>query len=298
MSTSGRIRRAVVAAALAGAAVASLGAVGGAAAAGPNVYVQPTSIAIPDLGYGNPLPSNIVVSGEKGVITKLTFGVGFTSNHPQDVDLLLVGPNGKAIAPISDAGGNATGVAGLDMNFADDASAQASQAGPLTSGTFKPSDFEPGEPMGMGAPDPPYSPTFASAFNGISPNGTWKLYSFSDFFNGNGSSSMGAWSIGVTTAVPDLTITANKQKLKGKVKLTVSSPVAGKVVLAGGVKSTTLDLAADTPTLVKAKIKPKLRNRLADKIDESGKAKLKVKGTITDSVGDVDTAKAKVKLKG
>jgi hypothetical protein len=117
------------------------------------------------------------------------------------------------------------------------------------------------------------------------------------FFNGGGSSSMGPWSLTVTTELPDLTHLAKKQKLKGKVKLTASSPLGGQLVLSGGVKTKTVTLQSGVTTLIKAKVKPKLRKRLAAAIERKGKAKVKVNGSLTDAIGDTDAATAKIKVK-
>jgi hypothetical protein len=287
------MRRTLVATALAATALTGVAGVG-SARADTQTYTQSTSISIPDLGYGSPLPSNIPVN-QQGIVTKVTMGLRFTSSNPSDVDLLLVSPSGKTVVPISDAGG-LTDVAGLQMVFDDAASALPSQPGPLAAGTYQPSDYDPNEPMGMGAPDPPYT-TALSTFNGVGASGTWQLYSFADFFNGGGSSSMGPWSLTITTALPDLALSAKKQKLKGKVKVTASSPVGGQLVLSGGVKTKTVQLASGAPTTIKVKVKPKIRRRLAGQIDETGKAKLKLNGSLTDSLGDTDAAKAKLKLK-
>jgi hypothetical protein len=108
---------------------------------------------------------------------------------------------------------------------------------------------------------------------------------------------MGPWSLTITTELPDLTLLAKKQKLKGKVKLTASSPLGGQLVLSGGVKTKTVTLQSGVTTPIKAKVKPKLRKRLAAAIERKGKAKVKVNGSLTDAIGDTDAATAKIKFK-
>jgi len=61
-------------------------------------FSNATSISIPALGSATPYPSNILVSGLTGTITKVTVTLsGFSHTAPDDVDVLLVGPAGKSL---------------------------------------------------------------------------------------------------------------------------------------------------------------------------------------------------------
>lgn len=300
MSARPRTRRIAISTALAAAAVASLTAFTGAASAETKTFTQTTDITIFDLDQMEPTPSTIDVAGMKGSVTKVVFGLQDLSiNRPPDLDLLLVGADNKTVVPMSDVGA-ATAVNDLDIAFDDDAPNPPSQGGLLTSGTYDPFDpLDPDEPTGtvFGAPAPPYGHTMA-ALNGGSPNGTWRLFGFEDFFNGGGAvGSIDDWSIQITTIEPDLTLTAKKQKLTGKVKLLATSNVDGSLALAGGIKAKTVELKAGVATPVKAKLKKKTRNSLENKLENAATAKLKVNGTFTDVTNTTDSAQLKVKVK-
>ena len=78
-------------------------------------FSNATAITIPagapgtTSGPASPYPSEIVVSGFTGDLTDLTLTVsGLTHTFPDDLDLLLVGPNGAALVFMSDAEVRAT----------------------------------------------------------------------------------------------------------------------------------------------------------------------------------------------
>ncbi len=81
------------------------------------------------------------------------------------------------------------------------------------------------------APAPPYGSTLAP-FEGVNPNGTWKLFILDETFVNNGF--LPSWSVNLTTekgADPGeplvLDLTAKKQKLKRKLTLNVNASEAG-----------------------------------------------------------------------
>jgi hypothetical protein len=95
-----------------------------------------------------------------------------------------------------------------------------------------------------------------------------------------------------------LNLGAKKQELRKKVKFSATATAASDLVATGkAIKETTKQLAANQKTTVKAKLKPKARNRLEEKLDEKGKTKTKVKATATDQSGATATDTVKVKLK-
>ena len=67
----------------------------------------------------------------------------------------------------------------LTLTFDDAATANLPAAGPLTSGSFKPTDFAPADSFPAPAPAGPYATNLA-AFSGFNPNGTWSLYIVDD----------------------------------------------------------------------------------------------------------------------
>jgi subtilisin-like proprotein convertase family protein len=137
--------------------------------------------------------TNITQFGMSTTITDVNVTIqGMAHTFPDDLDIELIGPDGTAIALISDACGG-TDTTG---NFTfDDASATAlPDAGPCPAGTWKPTDA-PGADTWHTTP----TITTLAGFNGKSPNGTWRLY-VSDEFPGADGGSISGWSLQITTA--------------------------------------------------------------------------------------------------
>lgn len=173
-------------------------------------------------GLGNPFPSVTNVFGMTGVVTGVQVAViGLKHQYPDDLNLLLVAPNGSGIQLMSDAGGNiATSSDGAALFFEDDAPGTIPDNGPLSSGVYKPVDYFGGvgedsyypTTANTGdvypSPAPPAAnwasnSTLAQAFNGAAPNGNWSLYITDDNANGliGGLDATGTyWDLTVTTA--------------------------------------------------------------------------------------------------
>jgi len=111
---------------------------------------------------------------------------------------MLVAPGGRKIILMSDVGGS-NPVSNLSIAFDDAAANSLPDSGTLISGTFKPTDFEPGDTFPAPAPSGALTGTTLSAFNGINANGTWSLYLVDD--NGNNAGSIsGGWGILLATS--------------------------------------------------------------------------------------------------
>jgi ribosomal protein S18 len=125
----------------------------------------------------------------------------WVKSFPDDIDMLLVGPNGVGVMIFSDVGGG-NAINNVTVTLSDSASASLSVSRPIVAGTYKPTDAEPGDVMPTPAPAGPYGASL-SAFNGISANGIWSLYVVDD---GSGDSGMvnGGWSLMITTAAADV----------------------------------------------------------------------------------------------
>ncbi len=157
------------------------------------------SITIPDSGTATSYPSNVTVTGLPGAVASVAVVLNtFTHTAPDDVDLLLVSPTGRKVVLMSDAGG-ANPITNLSLVFDDTAAAALPDSGTLTSGTFKPTDFEPGDMFPAPAPSGALTGTTLSAFNGMSANGVWGLYLVDD--NGNNAGSIsGGWGLLIATS--------------------------------------------------------------------------------------------------
>lgn len=140
---------------------------------------NPSSIIIPQTGtQGNsaPFPARIEARNLHGRINKVTVTIhGLTHTFPDDVHLLLVGPQGQSAYLMGNTGGNVD-VNGITLTFDDDALNLLPDNSPMVSGRFRPTLF--------GAPNPnlpgPQFGTNLSVFRGKNPNGIWSLYSFDD----------------------------------------------------------------------------------------------------------------------
>lgn len=157
------------------------------------------AIGIPDVGAATPYSSDRSVVGLPGTVTKATVTLtNFSHTAPDDVDLLLVAPNGRRVTLLSDVGGS-TEVGNLNITFDDTAASNLPDNGPLTSGTFKPTDFEPGDAFPPPAPQGATTGPTLAAFFGSAPNGVWKLFAVDD--NGaNAGSIAGSWTINLQTS--------------------------------------------------------------------------------------------------
>jgi len=138
----------------------------------------------------------ITVSGVTGLVTKVTATIkGLTHGFPDDVDVLLVSPSGQKVVLMSDVGGGHP-ISNVDLTLDDSAASSLPDSAQLTSGTFKPTDFEPGDSF-PGVP-PGVAASTLSAFNGSTPNGNWSLYVVDDSIGDAGVIS-GGWTLSLTT---------------------------------------------------------------------------------------------------
>lgn len=181
---------------------------------GWNISVQSSTdaIGLRNTGPASIYPSQKLVAGILGTVTKATVTLNnFSHTSPDDVDIMLVAPNGRRIVLMSDVGG-ITEVGGLNLTFDDAAPTSMPQLIALTSGTYKPTDIGIGDVFPAPAPAGPLTGTTLGAFYGSAPNGLWKLYAVDDSDNNVGSIA-GSWSINLTTSTTacDFTISPSAQ---------------------------------------------------------------------------------------
>ncbi len=156
-----------------------------------NQFRNATAISILGASPANPYPSNITVAGA----TTNTFRIRVTlydyyHELPDNVDVLLVGPNGAKYVVMGDVGGTTsiTQPNAVTLTFADYPNAVLPDAGPLVTGIFKPTTCEtPVTNFPAPAPAGPYvepgcvvarsnAQTLFGAFGGVTANGVWSLY--------------------------------------------------------------------------------------------------------------------------
>lgn len=149
-------------------------------------------VIIPESGVGNPYPSTIAVSGQ-GYVTDVDVRLSrLTHSFSEDLDLLVVGPQGQSALILSDvAGGD-----GLSrtLTFSDQA---AGPADPSVSGTYQPTNADDGSADLFPSPAPfgPFGSAL-SGFNETDANGTWLLYVNDD--DALDSGSIGEWWVDIT----------------------------------------------------------------------------------------------------
>ncbi|HEY0544319.1 MAG TPA: FG-GAP-like repeat-containing protein [Pyrinomonadaceae bacterium] len=169
---------------------------------GWTLFVQssPDAIGIPDSGTAQPYASQKTITGLPGTVTKATVTLSnFSHTSPDDVDVMLVAPNGRSVVLMSDVGGT-TEVGGLNLTFDDIAASNLPDSAPLASGTYKPTDFEPGDTFPPPAPQGAPTGTTLNAFYGSAPTGVWKLFVVDDT-GGNTGSIAGSWTLNLQTSV-------------------------------------------------------------------------------------------------
>lgn len=163
-------------------------------------FTASSGIALPGAGVADPYPAAIEVKGlKKGKIVDVNVVLdGFTEDVPDDIDILLVAPDGRSAVIMSDVGG-ARAVSGITLTLDDAAADALPDSGSLTSGTFRPTDIDNGSDA-----FPPPAPmadakSALSVFNGANPNGTWRLFIVDA--SGNDSGSLDGWSLEITATV-------------------------------------------------------------------------------------------------
>lgn len=160
-----------------------------------------TTLTVPASGAASPYPSEIQISGMRGFVTGIIVDLGnFSHAAPDDVDVLLVAPNGRSVVLMSDAGGSAA-VSNIALSFDDGAFASLPDNAPLTSDSYKPTNYEPND--AFPAPAPPNAPSVNSlgGFYGSQPNGAWKLYVVDDSGANAGGTIAGGWSLTLQSSV-------------------------------------------------------------------------------------------------
>jgi len=161
----------------------------------PPSFGNSVPIDIIQFGVADPYPSDIVISclDPARKIVHIEVGInGLSHRFPDDIDMLLVAPNGESVVLMSDCGGD-TDMTSVYLKFTDTAVAFLPNTTAITSGTYLPTNYGAGDPFTPPAPvgAPTYTDFNNSAFLGGSPNGTWSLYIMDD--QGGDGGSITSW---------------------------------------------------------------------------------------------------------
>ena len=154
-----------------------------------------------------PYPSTVHVSGLPPVTDVNVRLEGLTSTEPDDIHLLLVAPGGQQSYLMGDAGGSLS-IAGVILTIDDEASVPLPDAALLNSGTYRATryglkTFPAPAPVASGS-------TVLSVFDGLDPDGEWRLYAYDDL--AADVSSLAGWSLEFTwedTTSPSGTVSIN-----------------------------------------------------------------------------------------
>ena len=149
------------------------------------------------------VPASVTVPSPDGTTREQAIGIMYaarlrisdlTHDFPSDVDALLVGPDGRSVLLLSDAGPSG-GATNVDLVF--DTHAAGPVPDPLTPGIFLPTDLVEGlaDQFPPPAPSGPYGSAL-SAFTDTDPVGTWSLYLVDD--DPDASGSISGWSLRVS----------------------------------------------------------------------------------------------------
>jgi hypothetical protein len=182
------------------------------AAAGGATFTNPAPVGPGDNAPLLPHPSTIAVTGLPGTTVSIRATLNDVVAAAWNVDALLVGPGGSSLLT-SDAC-NGTDFFHVNLTF-DDAAAAPLGAGPclgLTSGAYKPTNYDTTDVFPTVAA--PY-PLGLSNFRGVSPNGLWQLYVVDDQ-GPDASVIQGGWALEVTTTGAPAATTTKKKKCKRK----------------------------------------------------------------------------------
>ena len=162
-------------------------------------FSSPNAIVINDDTTADPYPSAIQVSGiKKGKIKDVNVTVrGYNHGFPDNVDVMLVAPNGASSVLMSDAGGS-TDAASLTLKFDDQATATLPDSTAVENGTFQPANYGAADTF----PDIGAAPGIVGLgqMNGGNPNGEWRLYVVDDAAANVGAFS-GGWDLEITAKV-------------------------------------------------------------------------------------------------
>lgn len=160
---------------------------------------------IPTSGPATIYPTVLNVSGVTGTITKVRVRMNNLAHSiPDDLDVMVVGPQGQNALLMSDVGGSNTIPSPIGLVFDDEAPASLPDSGQITDGTYRPTNFGAGDTFNAPAPAP--SGTSAlSTFVGTNPNGQWQLFIMDDTGpSGSGFMSAG-WALEISTSNTSIT---------------------------------------------------------------------------------------------
>jgi hypothetical protein len=151
-------------------------------------------------GHANPYPTTIDVDvfKKKAKIADVNLTLhDFGHQHSEDVDVMLTFGD-RQVEVMSDAG-NWVGVLKMPITLDDEAAEDLPKGDPLTGGTYRPRDYESQDTFSAPLLKP-YGAKSLSEFDGLNPNGEWRLFIMDDTIGGLGAVN-GGWELQITAKV-------------------------------------------------------------------------------------------------
>jgi hypothetical protein len=168
-------------------------------------FAKTAFIGFNSSGPASSYPDTLTVSGVQGQVkqVKVTLDQVFFETSGE-VDILLVGPTGRAVVLLSDLTfdvGNSPTDQVVRLDDQVNRSLPNSSAAILDSGAYRPTNRGAlNDPFAAPAPTAPYSTTL-SAFNNLNPNGTWRLYIMNDEATSPQGGFINNWQLHFTTQI-------------------------------------------------------------------------------------------------
>jgi uncharacterized repeat protein (TIGR01451 family) len=235
------------------------------------------AIQVPERGPANPYPSLLTVNGLSGSVLGVRVTLhGFTHGYPDDVDVLLVGPAGQKVMLVSDAGGG-WAVTNLTLALEDSAGDGLPDNARLSSGAYRPADFEASDLLPVPAPARPYA-TSLGMLAGTDPNGTWSLYVADDVAGERGGIA-GGWTLELSVGEPVSPLS----------NLRLTGSTSASTVRTGGSAIYTLEVSNEGPapaSEVVLNVAPPMGSELVQVVVSQGSTSVKPSG-VEAQLGDL-----------
>jgi hypothetical protein len=202
-------------------------------------------VVLPDEGPGTPFASEIVVESITGggggdrdgavLVESVAVAIdGLRHTFPDDVDMMLEGPEGQTVMLMSDAGGGGN-IDAVSLVFDDEAETYLPDDGQIEFGEFRPTNHS--ALFSDDFPGPaPQGPTGASLseFAGTNPLGTWKLWVV-DNARGDRGALLAGWQLIIETVnQPPVAVCQNRTVDAGEGCMSDASIDAGSYDPDGG----------------------------------------------------------------
>lgn len=150
-------------------------------------------IVIQDNGPADSYPFTNTITGLTGRLNRLTVRIeGLNHTCSDNIDVLLVAPDGRSVMLLSDVGGNSN-LTTRSLVFDDLApTSLMASAVPVAHARYRPTNYEADGAFPSPAPNGTPLNSLSGLF-GMNPNGTWQLYVVDDTSGNTGS--IAAWSL-------------------------------------------------------------------------------------------------------